>query len=362
MNVRLLLLLLIGLKLLPVHAQSSAVVVPDLAGLNLPQAAASLNSAGLNLGVQTLLLWTAESGLPQNSVSAQSVPAGSSVEAGITVDVTILRSPNMQLIYDDNDLTLVNMTDSTVDLRRMSFAASGNAAFFTATRLANDLRSRQCVQVWSIGRNGSKGLPECEFIQNWLSTNNRNEHFWTALNGVSDFAILDNGVELVRCPAAPAGSEANPLRCDFYYAGTAEGSEMTEYLYFAYTTEAVAIINRSEDRWMPTNLKEIYNYNPSIMIPGSPLRFGDPQLFREEFRRGPGNVEMLAPGQCIVLTSFPSTENAPPQPCQVVAQRDLDPSVAFWVADFEVQSLSTGRRLNCPAALADRPTLCILSR
>ena len=356
------LIIALCLSNLPSSAQSSDVVVPDLRGLSVPQAAAALNAADLELGGQAPLGWTLDSGLAQNSVSQQSIAAGSSVAPGTGISVVVLRAPNMQLIYDDNDLTLLNMSDENADLSRLSFADENNAAFFAATRLSSDLRPRQCLQLWSIGRNGPKGIPECEFIQSWLSTRNSNEHFWTQSNGIEKFAVLGDGVSQVSCPAAGPGTENNPVRCEFFYEGAGEGSTTAEYIYFAYTLEAIAIINMSPDRWMLTNDTSIFNFNPAISNPGAELRFGDPQLMREEFRRSRGNIQRLAPGQCIVFTSSTSEADAPPQPCTVVAQRTLNPDVAFWLADFQIQSSTTGQRLGCPAAIAERPTLCILPR
>jgi hypothetical protein len=357
----LLLLLIISLGIVAVRAQDADVMVPDVTGLSIPQAAAALNRAGLLLGQQTALNWTLDSGAAPDLVAAQSVAAGTMVAADTSVDVVVPRTANMQLIYDDNDLTLVNMSDTPADMRGLRFMDVSGTASFAATRLTGELRARQCVQVWSIGRNGPKGINECRFIQNWLSTRNRSEHFWTAVNGIQEFAVLDNTTELARCPAAGIGTEANPLRCQFFYGGGAGGSELTDYIYFAYTPQAIAIINMSEDRWMPTD-GIIYNYNPGIAIPGVTLRFGDPQLFGASSRRSPGEIERLAPGQCIVLTSAPMEADAAPQPCHVVAQRDLVPQVAFWLADFQVESVTSGRRLGCPAAIAERLTLCILSR
>ena len=53
-----------------------AVQVPDLTGMNVPQAAAALNHVGLGLGNENGEAWTAESGLEQNRIKAQSVAAG----------------------------------------------------------------------------------------------------------------------------------------------------------------------------------------------------------------------------------------------------------------------------------------------
>lgn len=356
------LLLVISLGTSTAQAQTTDVIVPDLTGLNVPQAAAALNAAGLLLGDEISLPWAQTDVLPPGSVSAQSVAAGTTIPAGSAVSVSVLRAPNLRLIYGETYLTLLNPTGETADLRRLSFAGTGSTTFFAATRLASDLRASACVQVWSVARLGPQRLAGCEVIQRWQTTNNRQEHFWTAANGVQEFAVLDDGVPQATCPAAPVGSDASPLQCDFYYSGAEAATTLTDYLYFSYTPDAIALINISEDRWMPTGETPLYNYHPQITVPGAELRFGDPELFPEQFRRGPGEIERLAPGQCLVMTTAPSEVGAAPEPCTVVAQRDLSPQVAFWLADFEVEGVTTGARATCPAATPEQVTVCIVPR
>ena len=114
-----------------VSGQENTVVVPDLTGLNVPQSAAVLNELGLQLGVQEAIAWTQASGMGEGSISAQSVEAGSRVEPGTSVDVSVLHSPNMLLIYDDNDLTMVNLTINVADITGVRFAATeGTPASF----------------------------------------------------------------------------------------------------------------------------------------------------------------------------------------------------------------------------------------
>ena len=363
MRIRLVLaVIMLTLGAFPAHAQDTNALVPDITGLNVPQAAAALNAAGLVLGQQVALYWTEDSGLPQNSVSAQSVEAGTSVPVGTAVSVTVLRGPNMRLIYTDTSLTLLNMSSTAADMSRLTFTDASNATYFVPSQLISELRPQGCLQLWSVARSGPARPDDCEFIQRWQVTSNPAEHFWRGANGIQELSVLEESVGLASCPAAPAGNESNPLRCEFYYSGAGLGDEQTEYLYFVYTPEAVAVVNVSEDRWMPTGINPIYNYNPSLAIPGSALRFGDPELWPEQYRRSPGEIGSLAPGQCLVMTTAPVDANASPEDCQVVAQRDLSPDVAFWLADFEIESTVDGLRSMCPAAIAEMPTLCVVPR
>src|SRR6187455_146205 len=107
-----------------VTAQEQTVTVPDVTGVYVPQAAAILNKNGLRLGVENNQGWTADSGLPENTINGQSIAAGQSAPFGTAVDVNVLRSPNALVIYDDNDLTLVNHSGGDLNLMGMTFVAT----------------------------------------------------------------------------------------------------------------------------------------------------------------------------------------------------------------------------------------------
>ena len=336
----------------PAVAQE-AVTVPDLSGLSVPAGAALLNKNGLALGAETNQGWTQESGLPQNTISGQSIGAGQTAAYGTAVDVTVLRSANAMLIYDDNDLTLVNNTGNELNLAGISFSTlDGSPASLAGTRWAASLRANQCVQVWSVGRNGPKGLDECSTIQNWLVTTNPAEHFWTGAGGTTQFAILQNGVQRAACPVA------NPGRCEFYVSGGVS-SDATPFVYLAYTPDRAAIINTSTDQWMVLDgLLLINNFAPTA---GVSVPVGDPTLY-SRFAPDVETVTRLAPGQCILYTdSSVGADATPPQPCEVIARLDIGPSVIFWGADFGVLG-SDGETRICPVATAGRLTICVMPR
>ncbi len=349
-----LILLILLLLIVPVAAQE--VVVPDVTGLSVPAAAAALNRLGLKLGVEVGEGWTAESGLPENSVRGQSPEAGQLTAYGAAVDITVLRSPNAALIYDDNDLSLLNRTGAELDLAGITFSSSDGTLNFAASRWAGILRDTQCVQVWSVGRNGPKALDDCSTIQNWMVIPNQPEqHFWTGRNGVTAFNIFQNGVLRASCPVA------NPGRCDFYLTSAVGGGDSTEYVYFAYTPDRLAVINRSTDQWMVLRGLTVYNNNPTLQQPGAPIPMGDPVLYPLVLNPV-ASVEQLAPGQCVLFTNSSPTRESPPQDCEVIARLDVDPTLIFWGADFETESQTQNRRYNCAAATEGRLTICVMPR
>src|SRR5689334_3960690 len=336
-----------------VAAQDQSVTVPDVSGLNVPQAAALLNKNGLRLGLENNQGWTADSGLPENTINGQSVPAGQTTPFGTSVDVNVLRSPNALMIYDDNDLTLVNHSGGDLNLTGLTFvAADGNGAQLAGSRWAASLRDGQCTQVWSVGRNGPKGLDECSNIQNWLVTTNAGEHFWTGEGGTTQFNVLQNGVPRATCPVA------NPGRCEFYLSAGGGSSDATDYVYFAYTPDRLAVINQSTDKWMTLDGFNVVNNFAETK--GAPVYLGDPNLYTKH----PPDVETvnrLAPGQCILYTNQSPGTDSPPQPCEVIARLDIGAAVIFWGADFGVAS-SDGEQRTCPAPKEGQLTICVMPR
>jgi len=331
------------------------VTVPDLTGMSVPQAAALLNKNGLRLGAENPEGWTQTSAQPADTIAAQSVAAGQSVARGTAVDITVLRSPNVFLVYDDNDLTFINHTGGTIDLNGVFFnTVDGAPASLAGSRWARDLKDRQCTQVWSVGRNGPKGLDECDYIQNWFSSNNPAEHFWTGAGGTTAFTISQYGVPRATCPIA------NPGRCEFYVASSGSAGDVTEYIYFAYTTDRLVVVNKSDNQWMPLGQLNVYNLN--FQNGEVPLLIGDPALFAGTNPNMVGDVTRLAPGQCVYLTnSNPASEDTPER-CDIVARLDITPTLIFWSQNFEMDSVTDGQRHGCPAAVEGKLTLCIMPR
>ena len=335
-----------------VYAQEST--VPDVTGLNTAQAAAELNRAGLRLGQQNVEPWAEDAPVPPGSIASQSIAPGETAAGGTAVDVTLYSGTKLTLIYDDNDLTLINDTGENIALGGIQFASADRR--FHASRWRGDLPSGDCTQVWSVGRNQPKAVGNCESTY-WLVTTDRAEHFWTP--GAENFNIVQDGDTRATCPAAPPNSQNSPTTCEFYIATGSASASSTEFIYFAYTTDRFAVINRSDDSWMPLTETSIYNYNPAIQVQGASLKLSDSSLFNPDTIIA--NPERLAPGQCLMITVAPLSDAQPPEPCDLIAQRALTAEVIFWSAPFELDA-PTGERSQCPAATEGRLTLCIMPR
>jgi hypothetical protein len=107
---------------------------------------------------------------------------------------------------------------------------------------------------------------------------------------------------------------------------------------------------------MPTGALQLYNYNPNIAVPGASLRYGDPAVYGNPDLVG--EVSRLAPGQCLVMSTDTSAQA--PEECSVIARLDTAASVAFWLADFEIEGANSSQRYTCPAAVEGRLTVCIM--
>jgi hypothetical protein len=353
-------ILLVCFGLLPqrTFAQEDMVTVPDLTGQPAPKAAAMLNRLGLNFGTETRSQWTSASGLPQNSISAQSVAAGQQAKRGTAIDVTILRAPNLILIYDDKTLTLANQTGETLDLTELTFNTldgTKHISFPGSLWQANEIDNMQCAQIAAVQRQGPAQIDPCSVIQTWFWTTNSGNHFWLGLNGVTRFNIVQSGVERGTCSAAQAGAAAQ--RCELYVPGSA-GEDAAEYVYFAYTTTQLAVINKSADKWMPLTGANIVNHAPAVA--GSTFAFADPKVFPNPVTIG--QTDRLAPGQCLLYTNRSAPVTATPEPCDVIARLDLDPSVVFWTLDFGLNSVTDDTPHVCPAATPDKLTICAMPR
>jgi hypothetical protein len=330
------------------------VTIPDVTGMNVPQAAALLNQNGIVLGAENNVAWTAESGQPENTIGEQSIPAGQSVARGTVVDVTVLRSANTLLIYDDNDLTMVNESGGVMSLDGLIFRSMGGSqeSFFTATRWRGALDGDDCAQIWSVPRGEPKDLPECPSNTFWLTTQYQEAHFWTGAFGATQFRVEQNGIERAVCPIVHPGT------CTFFLAGGGSAAEVTAFVYFAYTTDQLVVHNTSVAQWMPFDGVQIINNAPSVA--GSGFAFGSPEVFGNP--QTIGRINRLAPGQCLHYTGSAAVGNALPETCDVVARLDLDPNVNFWAQPFGVDSVTDELTHTCPGATAGRLTICIMPR
>lgn len=334
--------------------------VPDLIGMNIPQATAALNRIGMRLGSQLSEAWSETAGIPPNTISAQSIPVGEAPTAGGSVDVLVVRSPNVRLAYDDNDFTLINNTSTAIDFNGLTFGTADGAtpAAFAAGRWRGSLEAAGCAQVWSVIRSVPKDIEGCARINTWLTTNNPAEHFWTGLNGVTSFKIVQSGVERGTCSAAPAGSA--PMTCDIFLPADLS-ADTTPYLYFAYTPDRLILFNRSDMQFMPLSGARVLNRNPNLNPPNQEINLGDPALYG--VINPVANLTQLAPGQCIFFTNSAAIPAADtPEACATIGRIDIDPNLIFWTTNFDLISPTSGQSHTCPAAIQGQLTICVMPR
>jgi hypothetical protein len=335
-----------------IQAQDSAVTVPDVTGLTIPAAVARLNEIGLAEGVIRVQITTGDDAVTPDLIISQALNAGDSVAPGTSVDLTVLRLPNTTLIYDDNDLTLVNRTPNILDMRGVVFAAAdGASTSFSADRWGDSLRANLCTQIWSVARLSAKEVEGCAAIQNWLSTQNDNDHFWIGSGGTTQFSVSQNGEQRAVCAIAPGSG------CELYIDVVMNAAEITAFVHFAYTQNWWVLQNTSTDQWMTVDGFTIFSNSP--MSDAIPLMLSDPLLY--ERVHPVARVNQLAPGQCLLFLN-PAPTGPLPTACLVAGQITVAADATFWATLFEFESLTDSRRRNCLAATLDRITVCIMPR
>ena len=326
-------------------AQDANLTVPDLAGLNVPEAAAVLSRAGLHVGQERIIAIDPASSDPENIIIEQLPAAGEMVDPKTAVDIGVTRRTNSYLQYDDNDLTLVNTAAGLLDLNEVLFSGgSTNAAEFSPSAWAATLTEKQCGQIWSVARLSSKEIDGCSVIL-WMTATSSNQHFWTQTGGVEEFSVIQNGEVRATCPAAPVGSQDAPLRCDIAF-DIVYPDEHVNYIYIAYTTDRLIIHNQTLDRWMELNETSLRDST------GREIDLSALDVFNTEAR-----PSRLAPGECILFAADANAQ--PPESCHLIGSVVMD--TQFWLEPFRVIGRDDYPRV-CEAAETDTLAICVMLR
>lgn len=348
-------LILVGLVLVGVAVLIgywlTSVPIPDVQGMTIPQAEAALNAAGLRIGEWVSVDEEDSSGTPDRVVG-QSAPSFWRLPQGSSVDLSVLRKNNVLLRYDvpppsetvGNTLTerwfnLQNLTNESLyfgDLRFVS--VQDESIFLDASNWGwqlEELTAGYCLQIlpirfdFTIVPDGCEAVPEF----GWYSDTNLASHFWS--NGTS-FHVYQGSIRRATCQIAAD-------ECAFWIEEAEVTRELTSYFYFIYDQNTFTVFNRSADRWMPIN---------EVSINGST------NLGRESYERLPfltnDDLQNLAPQQCIQLTSHSEKPESAPGCVQVIGWQTG--ANAFWNESFRVSGVE------CPAALAEGSSICIVPR
>ena len=348
----LLILVLVG----GVSAQGGAATVPDLTGMNVPQATAALNAAGLKPGLLTNAAVTETQVV--NTIVTQTPAAGAQVEAGSTVDLQVARPNNVRLLYDDNDLTLINLSRQALPLGNIVLRDVDSDKRFRGQRWGNQVRAGDCVQVWSVGRGEPKSVPDCRRVNSWLTTNDTSQHVWTAVSGVQNFNVMQDGQQRAQCAAAPGGSQDTPSVCEFYVESAASDPTLA-YIYLAYTTDALVVRNPSNDSWLRLNVEVTPAGGEQFILNRSERYDAVDPLIVSTNANGVTVIPQLAPNQCLLFRAPDIPLEAMPEPCMMLGDRTEQ--APFWRSDFTVLDRDDKPR-TCKAATPGRLTICIMPR
>jgi hypothetical protein len=339
-----------------VSAQDGTATVPDVTGMNVPQAAAALNAVGLKPGLMTNGAVTETQVV--NTVVTQTPAAGAQVAAGSAVDLQIARPNNVRLLYDDNDLTLINLSRQALPLGNIVLRQADGDKRFRGERWGNQVRAGDCVQVWSVGRGEPKSVPDCRRVNSWLTTNDTAQHVWTTTSGVQNFNVMQDGQQRAQCQAAPGGTQDSPLVCEFYVESAASDPTLA-YIYLAYTTDALVVRNPSEDSWLRLNVEVTPAGGEQFLLNRAALYDVLDPLVVITNPNGVSVVPQIAPNQCLLFRAPDVPLESMPQPCMMVGNRTEQ--APFWQSDFLVRDRENKDR-TCKAATPGRLTICIMPR
>jgi len=222
---------------IPDTENANHIAVPDVLGQTLPQATASLNAAGLQVGnVKTSTTATdIQHGL--NSITIQNPSADEMVQAETAVDLTIFREYNVRLFYDDAQLNILNNTDQSLNILNVAFRTEAGHTLELSdigwqTRDNENARlivinAHQCLQLWAIAINNFVQPPECNSILGWRVISNIDSQFWIGSEGAERFYVLQDGLERAVCNTGVAS-------CEFYLSNSEIPEDVTEYIYLVY--------------------------------------------------------------------------------------------------------------------------------
>lgn len=332
--------------------------MPDVLGLTVPSAIAQLNQVSLDVNIDQTYTWTHADPFVPYTISGQNPESGTEVIDGQVAMLTIARPITARLLYDDNDLTLINLSDDEINLNNIVFTALDGtipASLSASEWLVDVVSPQRCIQIWSVGgRQGAKDVEGCQPARDipWLFRGDASNHFWIDDNGATLFDVIQDGVWRGTCTIMANTSDVQI--CDLFIMPTGlnrVADDVTEYVYFRYTSDQLWVINRSEDRWMPTSQVEI--------VDG--VKLDDEFLYFEQSTFA--DIGLLAPNQCLLLTTSRDIPTVTSESCDLIGVAQVDDETLFWNNGFDVSSDIMNQNMTCLSPLSgDEETVCLVPR
>jgi hypothetical protein len=333
---------------------SSPITVPDVVGLTVPEAAAVLHRAGLKLGPQTSVYRLDQA---HNTVIGQTPPADASAEPLSEVGIEVVIQTNIEIVYDNNDITVINLTGTTLNGGRMRFEAIDSGlpsppafSFNEVADLRVSVDDDQCLQFWSISEGMGQPADGCaRGLDGWFASILTERHFWTRASEAATFRFWYGDQPVGDCPTMR--DLRGKQRCPMRLALDPDEGDTAEYLYFVYSADQLIVKNASARRWMAVD---------GVTFGGIDL--GDfARIPRETFV---GSERRLAPGECILLTAASISTGEPIQDdlsveCFVIARGELSDVDLFWRRGFAL-----GDAASCPPPPATNAarSICLVPR
>jgi hypothetical protein len=328
------------------RAQETDLKVPDLTGLSVPLAAQALNNVGLLLGTETQQAWTASAKVKENQVSSQQPAADKAAAPGSTVNVTVLRVFNARLVYNDINVTLLNLSKSPLDIKNVTLESGkgDKQTQFNAVIWGQTLAPGDCFRLW-VDIPVKAPSPDCTTLKRNIQATQTVQHFWR--DPIGSFRLEQNGNQLVECQIASK-------QCDLTLPQGENTGDYTDYMVFSYRSTHFTVRNESPQQWMTLSDMDLVG-----RITGKRFSFEKVQ----PITRGdvPWDGQRLAPGQCIVYSEL-DLGSLPPYNCKVVGYVKIEKGAAFWTRGFTTIGKLSRRYSQCDQAPEGKASVCIVPR
>jgi hypothetical protein len=267
-------------------------------------------------------------------------------------------APNVLLLYNQDVLTLINVSMSPLSLNALTFMRAGGVVKYDPSTLIQTLPPGQCLQWWTPKvRQTPVKPPECGVRARFLRLTRDNTFFWVAGYEGEPFRPQLRGSALTICNASigrcqfnlPQGADANLA---WNVPDPATGLAMPAGIQVAYDNDQLWIGNVTPDTVLPLrDLRLIYTVNGQGVV-WSPGRYPD------QWDIGVWDNRPLLAGQCIVLYQDPA-KLTPLLPCDPVAK--LVKADRPWTLKFDVMGPREERRAPCgQGEPTPGPVLCLV--
>lgn len=237
--------------------------------------------------------------------------------------------PDLRLIYDDNSLTLLNISGRRLNLALLSFQSNDRRLLASVwdteflTERLNNFSDGDCLQVWSVELSQEQDkVDKCEIRHGWVAVNN-SQLFW---QGVGSFLVLNNDDIIAQCQVAESVCD---VRLDAEFKLETEliaPAVLDRDIRLMFNQDSFTIINITN---VPVDLRGLVFQSTSASL--------NVEALNTEFLTSP--LSGLPANDCLMVWTFDVPEQNAPTECKIRhGWIPVGDEADFWrdVSRFEV--------------------------